>query len=297
MKTMTRLTEALQNARVEEFDDSARYVFMSDVHRGDGSAADEFVKNRNIWLAALEHYYNEGFTYVEVGDGDELWEHPQFKHLLRAHGSAYQLLKRFHDAGRLRMLWGNHNMQLRDPEYVGKHFTTFLGNSGGLEDFMPGLEPVESLLFRHRASGREMLVLHGHQGDFPNDQIWPFTMWTFRLFWKYMHAFGIRSPSSPVKNLFKQHKVEKNYSRWIRQTRTPLLCGHTHRQKFPAHGQVPYLNSGCCTFPGYITGIEIVHGQIQMIGWRVEPDLRGYLHVIRRVLGGPRPFHELQLEA
>lgn len=297
MQTMTRLSQAREHARVEEFDDTARYVFLSDVHRGDGSFADEFVKNKNIWLSAMEHYYNEGFTYVEVGDGDELWEHMQFKHVLHANGVAYNLLKRFHDGGRLRMLYGNHNMQLRDPEYVREHFATYIGKSGGREPFMPDLEPLEALLFRHRSSGREMLVLHGHQGDLPNDQLWRYTMWTFRVFWKYMHAFGIRSPSSPVKNMFKQHKVERNYTRWIKENQTPLLCGHTHREKFPHHGQVPYLNSGCCTFPAYITGIELVHGQIQMIAWRVEPDHSGYLHVVRRVLAGPRPFDELVLDA
>jgi hypothetical protein len=30
-------------------------------------------------VAALDHYWREGFTYIEGGDGDELWEHKDFR--------------------------------------------------------------------------------------------------------------------------------------------------------------------------------------------------------------------------
>ena len=67
MKTMQRLTSAYRGARVEEFDENSRYVIMSDCHRGDGSVSDEFLKNKNVYLAALGHYWKQGFTYIEAG--------------------------------------------------------------------------------------------------------------------------------------------------------------------------------------------------------------------------------------
>jgi len=289
MQTNGRLTEAYHNARVEEFDDESRFVFLSDVHRGDGSMADEFLKNKNIYVGALEWYHAEGYTYVEVGDGDELWENREFRHVLWANGSPYHRLRRFYNDGRLIYLYGNHNLQLSDPAYARACFDTIPDDLGRPTPFMPGLRPIESLLLRHRDTGQEILVVHGHQGDFANDQIWRLTMWTFRVFWKYMHAFGVRSPSSPVRNMFKRHKVERNYRKWILEHQTALICGHTHRQKFPRDG-VPYFNTGCCTFPAYITGIEIVGGQIQLVGWRVEPDENRHLIVKRRVLAGPEPL-------
>ena len=76
MRTQQRLTEAYEQARVVTFDDESRFVFISDCHRGTGSLADEFTRNENSYVHALDHYYANGFTYVEVGDGDELWEHP-----------------------------------------------------------------------------------------------------------------------------------------------------------------------------------------------------------------------------
>ena len=67
MRTEQRLTLAYENARVEPFDNDSKYVFFSDVHRGTGSLADEFTRNRIIYLHALEDYYKKGFTYVEAG--------------------------------------------------------------------------------------------------------------------------------------------------------------------------------------------------------------------------------------
>jgi hypothetical protein len=40
----------------------------------------------------MTQYYNDGFTYFELGDGDELWE-TSFKTILEAHKSVYLLLK------------------------------------------------------------------------------------------------------------------------------------------------------------------------------------------------------------
>ena len=73
MQTMARLTSAYHNARIEEFDDNSKYIILSDAHRGDGALSDEFLKNKNIFVCALEYSHDNGFTYVEVGDGDEMW--------------------------------------------------------------------------------------------------------------------------------------------------------------------------------------------------------------------------------
>ena len=120
MKTMPRLTEAYRDARVELIDDTSRYVIMSDCHRGDGSKSDEFLKNKNSFTAAMDYYWKNGFTYVEAGDGDELWEH-EYKHIIRANRAVWEPLLQFHQAGRYIRMWGNHDLVLRDPAYVRKH--------------------------------------------------------------------------------------------------------------------------------------------------------------------------------
>ena len=72
MRTIPRLTRAYRNAKVVEIDSSSKIIIFSDSHRGDGSLADEFHKDRDIFEAALQHYLDEGYTLIEAGDNDEL---------------------------------------------------------------------------------------------------------------------------------------------------------------------------------------------------------------------------------
>lgn len=291
MKTKGRLTDAYEAARVIEFDATTRMVFMSDQHRGDASGADEFAKNKFIVMRALDRYNAEGFTLAEIGDSEDLWEFPHVRHIVKAHSGVYDRLRRFFVEGRYLRLYGNHDAQLSDPRYVRQNLSEAPALvTGELEPLFPGLEVAEALLLRQPETGQEILVVHGHQGDFANDQNWRFTMLTFRGFWKWLHAFGIASPSSPIRNSYKRHKVERNYRRWIRHSHLALICGHTHRERFPRPDEAPYFNTGCCTFNGYITGLEIVDDQILLVGWRVEADHKGHLLVVRRVLAGPQPI-------
>ncbi len=41
--------------------------------------------SKELFLHALTPYYQESFTYVEVGDGDELWKNRKFSDVRRAH--------------------------------------------------------------------------------------------------------------------------------------------------------------------------------------------------------------------
>ena len=89
MNTDKRLTEAYNGAKIEYYNEQSKYVIFSDIHRGDDSVSDEFARNQNIFLHALDYYYAKGYTYVEAGDGDELWEYPKFKHIRLAHSDIF----------------------------------------------------------------------------------------------------------------------------------------------------------------------------------------------------------------
>lgn len=296
MKTMQRLNGAYRDATVVEFDDSSKFVWLSDSHRGDGSMTDEFIKNKNIFVTAVRHYYDEGFTLIEAGDSDELWEYSA-RHIIKANGIVFSEIKKFHDEGRLYRMFGNHDFDMADPEFVRANYEQAPNPvTGEVEPFLPGLVVHEAILLRHKESGRELLTVHGHQGDFSNDQNWRFTRFTFRLFWRRMHMLGIKSPSSPIQNSFKRHKVERNYNRWIKHNRVPLICGHTHRERFPRGDDLPYFNTGSCVFPHYITGLELVDGALSLVGWRVEPDANNYLHITKRTLFGPRHINTLYVD-
>ncbi|MGM0395878.1 MAG: metallophosphoesterase [Bacillota bacterium] len=287
MFTQKRLDQAFSNARVEYFDENSKYVFMSDCHRGDGSHTDEFTKNQNVFLYAMDYYYKNQFVYVEVGDGDELWEQQKFKYIKNAHYDVFESIKKFFYHDRLIMLYGNHNMYLKDPEYVEKNYTTYYNEYREQKfDFLKGLEPIEALVLKHRKTGQEIFVVHGHQGDLANDQLWYPTMLSLKYFWRFMHSFGIKSPASPTKNVYKRHKIEKNYNKWILKNRKMLICGHTHRFKFPRSDDLPYFNTGCCIYPTTITAIEIDSGRVKIARWKMRVNQEGFLQARREVIRG-----------
>lgn len=74
MSYQKRLDQAFENVPVLPLDDNHKYVVFSDCHRGSGNNNDNFIKNEHLYLAALRHYNRMQYTYVELGDGDELWE-------------------------------------------------------------------------------------------------------------------------------------------------------------------------------------------------------------------------------
>lgn len=69
-----RINKAVKTAGIIDGSEQTRIVFFCDCHRGDGSWSDSFLHNKILYQAALDYYWINGFTYVEVGDGDELWE-------------------------------------------------------------------------------------------------------------------------------------------------------------------------------------------------------------------------------
>lgn len=74
MSANSRITNAYENAFCLPLNPSSKYVLFSDCHRGTGRSNDNFLKNEYLYLAALKYYFSHGFTYIELGDGDELWE-------------------------------------------------------------------------------------------------------------------------------------------------------------------------------------------------------------------------------
>lgn len=287
MFTNQRLDYAYKNARIVEFDSDSKFVIMSDCHRGIGSPSDEFTKNQTTYIYALEHYLKEGFTYVEAGDGDELLEHKKLKTIFDAHHKAFEVIQEFYDNGRYLLLYGNHNIYLKYPQYVEKNYNKYYDEYLEEEfEFFKDIKPEEAVILRHKKTGQEILIVHGHQGDFSNDQIWGVTAFSIKFFWKFLHTMGAKSPSSPAKNAHKRHKIEKNFCKWIAKNKKMLICGHTHRYKYPKPTELPYFNTGCCIYPSSMTAIEIVNDEITIVRWRIIADEKGTLKVGRQFLRG-----------
>lgn len=293
MFTSKKLLSAYEKATRIQFDEHSKFIFFSDVHRGDNSLSDEFAHNQNIYNFALQYYLEAGFTYVEVGDGDELWEQSKFQVIRYAHSDVFMLLRQFYDLNRFIMLYGNHNMTFKNPKQTQKQLFNFYDEYDDLyKELFPEIDVKEAVVLENKNVPVEIFVVHGHQGDFINDQIWPIMRSLNRYFWRFFHIIGLKNPASPAKNAQKRHKIEKNYSKFIAAYHKTLIVGHTHRPKFPKQGDLPYFNTGCCIHPRNITGIEIENNHIALIEWRISPNDNGTLQIIRRIIRGPRPLSD-----
>lgn len=291
MRIHSRLDKAFMGAFPVPFDDHSKIVFFSDVHRSDDSVSDEFARNRHIYYRAINYYYQNDYTYVEVGDGDELWETPNFQRIYNSHASIFDMLKKFHATNRLYMLYGNHNMQMQKESYVKANM--YEGYDDYLETtdpLFPGIHVHEALVLKHRTTGQEIFVVHGHQGDMMNDQLWRISYVLVRFFWRFMHLIGIRYAASPARNRVKRHRLEKYFRKWNLTHGISIICGHTHRPKFPSPGEPAYFNCGCCIHPRGLNCIEIVYGKIYLINWTMHSKRDGTLYIKRTVLKGPEPI-------
>ncbi len=95
MSYKKRLDRAFENVPVLPLAENSRYVLFSDCHRGNGTHNDNFLKNQHLYFAALKHYYREGYTYIELGDGDELWENRDMEQIKEIHNDVFWLLSLF----------------------------------------------------------------------------------------------------------------------------------------------------------------------------------------------------------
>jgi len=285
-----KLDRAYNNAKVVAFDDDSKFILFSDCHRGDNSFADDFANNRNIYYHALKHYYVQGFDYAELGDGDELWENNSFESILYAHKNVYGLMQLFHKQKRLHMIWGNHDMVYRDPNYVKKHLHSFFDPKVGADvELFGDIEYNEALILKHKDTQQELFLTHGHQADWWNYTFWKWSRFMVRVLWKPLNVMGIADPTSPAKNYKELIKVERRTKKWITENNNIMtVVGHTHRPRFPEPGDVAFFNDGSCVHPRSITGIEIEHGAISLIKWQIATKEDGTLQIVRVLLEGPR---------
>jgi len=297
MSISSRLTEVFQEARRQPipFDETSRVIFFSDCHRGDNSWADEFGRNQTLYFFALEHYFKQGFTYIELGDGDELYKNKDFSEIRYAHSHVFWMIKRFYDASpsRFYLIHGNHDMERADPQVVADTLNYYIDDAGVKQPLFAGIQVYEGRVLKHMPTGGEIFLVHGHQGDPINDQYWKVGRFLSRTLWRPLQLFGITEPNSPAKNYKKRDAVEKQIQDWIRATGQPMIFGHTHKPSFAKEGEIPYFNTGSCVHPRCITGIEIQEGQIIMIKWWLAPDDDGRLCVTREELEPRRPVASL----
>lgn len=287
MSTQRRLDEVYREAPRIAVNHCSRIVCMSDCHRGVGNRGDNFLFNQNVFMAALQYYYDRCFTYMELGDGDELWENIGMKRIVEVHNDIFELMNRFYRQGRLLQLYGNHDRKKKDQSYVERHCSGCCGCGVCSYRLFDGMRVLEGVVLQDQDSGKEILLVHGHQGDLLNDTLWWFAAFMVRFVWRKLELLGVYDPTSAAKNYKKQKNTEKKLENWAQDNQVMVIAGHTHRPLLPRPGKGLYLNDGSCVHPRSITALEIENGALTLVKWSVEVRHGRYLSVEREVLEGP----------
>jgi UDP-2,3-diacylglucosamine pyrophosphatase LpxH len=276
-----------------------RLILFSDLHKGQRDGADDFQPCEQTYLAALAHYWQEGFELFLLGDVEELWENWPGPVIRSYEGVLNQerLFAEQTSPGRYVRFVGNHDDQWYDQGQVERH----------LGPFLAGQPVIEALRLAVHDQGQELgelLFLHGHQGTPDSDRFARWSSLAVRYLWRpFQRLFNFRS-NTPSNNyeLRQRHELAM-YSFAASRPGMVLFAGHTHRpvweglsfeqamQQMPMQimaaevdpawvaeqvaeavalpGRKPsYFNSGCCAYgDGSITGLEIADGEIRLVRW------------------------------
>lgn len=270
MSCHTRISRAFEEALRLPLTEESRYILFSDCHRGCGNANDNFLKNEYLYIAALEYYFDRGFTCVELGDGDELWENRSMKCIREMHGRCFEILEKYERSGRMYNIYGNHDLVKKCPGFQKKYFPKRTFYSG--------------IILEDQKNKKDIYLTHGHQSDFFNSTLWRLSRFLVRYVWKPLEGLGIPDPTSAAKNNVRKKKSEEILSSWANENGHILIGGHTHHPMLGSK-ESPYFNTGSCVHPSGITGIEIRNRCMTLVKWSICAREDRTLYVCRENMG------------
>lgn len=253
-----------------------RVIIFSDQHKGNRDRADDFAGNEFNYLSALDYYKQQNFSFINLGDSEELWKYSTDEVLPNnekafAAEAAFQPHNYYKTFGNHDIIWKN---KIDSERLLKKYFA------------MP-LPVYEGILIK-TIIGTETLTIfctHGHQGDKMSDNN-GFSTWIVAHIWAPVQRYLKINVNTPSKDDSLRNKHNKLMHEWSSNRKNLLLItGHTHKPVFasgiyavkPSHKiegsdggnlKPSYFNTGCCCFnDGDITGIEIADGHIRLIKW------------------------------
>lgn len=285
MSCDSRLDRCFRDALVLPLNSRSRYILFSDCHRGTGRANDNFLKNEFLYIAALRHYEQSGFTYLELGDGDELWENRSMRKIKETHPHSFELLAGLYEQRRIYLIYGNHDIVKKRSAFADRYFHTYYNDKTLCNcAFCPGICFYPGIILKDTGGKHDIYLTHGHQADAFNSTFWRVSRFLVRYVWKNLELLGVPDPTSAAQNTVRKGRTEERLARWAREQGHILITGHTHH---PMAGSLDalYFNTGSCVHPAGITGIEIENRCISLVKWSMGTRSDRTVYVRREVLG------------
>jgi UDP-2,3-diacylglucosamine pyrophosphatase LpxH len=279
-----------------------RLAVLSDLHRGAGDGADDFLACKAVYRAALEHYQAAGRVLAVLGDVEDLWE-CRPSEVVAEYAASLQAEKPFLDVGRYWRFLGNHDEDWHVQTEVHRYLDPLLGRVGILEALR--LEVTD----RNKRLG-EVFLVHGHQGTAWGDRYGWLSHWVVHYLWRPIQRLTKLRRTTPATDWRLARKHELAMYNWaVQKPGVLVIAGHTHHPVFPSPArfeqliatyddlrhqpeayesevlerfeadlafaqsqeQPCFINTGCCSFSdGSCTGIEIDSGDARLVRWRMN---------------------------
>ena len=169
-----------------------RIVIFSDHHKGVRNGADDFANNEPAYLAAMHHYQNENFTYINLGDSEEFWENSLLG-VLKANKKSFEAEKVFIKKKAFFKVYGNHDSLWRFDPLAPLYLKQAFGES------IPVYGAIVLRVKKADGDTLDIFCTHGHQGDKQSDGNW-FSAWFVNYIWAPLQSFLRINPNSPSSN-------------------------------------------------------------------------------------------------
>lgn len=325
-RVFTQLTALFQNILAQPskkgllmpFDESHRFIILSDQHKGARDDSDDFEIAEGNYLAALAYYYQQGYFYINLGDSEELWEN-SIQQVKEHNTATFAKEALFLQANRFVKIFGNHDLYWDNDPLASVQLKSI---------YQQSVTIYEGLVLQITIKGKQanIFLTHGHQGDVQSDGNW-FSKWFVSNIWAPLQAYLHINLNTPSNNDTLKTVHNTMMYQWTLNTpNTLLITGHTHQPVFASlthiewlyqqlgeaknnndiakvvsleneivtvakpHMAMPdftnyqprYFNSGCCCFSdGDITGIEIASGNISLVKWSYNAQQQSEKEVLQ----------------
>lgn len=295
-----------KKGRIISFDSKTdKFIIFSDQHKGAKNGADDFMLCEPNYLAALDHYYQNNFFFIAMGDCEELWEN-SLTAVKKKQQPSFEREKKFFINNRGIKIFGNHDLFWQNDPFAPIQVKAI---------FDYDVPIYEGALLRTTVHDQAVTIFctHGHQGDAASDGNW-FSKFFVAQIWAPLQMLLKINPNTPAYDT--QLKTLHNsmmYDWSASQNNLFLITGHTHQPVFESLTHIErlyrrllraqtakderlieatekeiqfrkfqythvspdylrlkptYFNTGCCCFnDGDITGIEIEEECIRLVKW------------------------------
>lgn len=287
---------------------TGKFIIFSDQHKGAGDLADDFHLAENNYLTALKFYFENDYSFINLGDCEELWETTPKKAIEKNRISLFEEAK-FLQKERYYRIFGNHDLEWKYTIQQNQFLKPIFGEK---------LKVYEGIILQAEYNNKaySIFLTHGHQGDKKSDGN-AFSKWVVAAIWTPIQRFleiSIDSVSDSFELVDKHNIIMYDWS--ATQQDNIFISGHTHKPVFASLDHIDrltkqllkatsekdltaieilqaeiekrkheyegkkilktmahpsYFNTGCCCFnDGDISGIEINDGFIRLIKWETK---------------------------